>query len=110
MGGIAGAERASRTVCSQPARKIGLGQRPRHDVDHAPPPAPAKQSKAAEASRRHAEGCRGEPADTRQAANRPPFKPAASEAEPAPLPGWPGGRRPADRADDSFDSRFSATK
>jgi hypothetical protein len=90
------------------ARKIGLGSAP-DTTSTTPPPAPTKP-KAADA-KPAAPKVAAKPADTRQAANRPPFKPAAAEADsPAsPKDGLVAGAQPIVQPN-SFDSRFSATR
>jgi hypothetical protein len=87
------------------ARKIGLGSAP-DTTSTTPPPAPAKP-KAADT--KPAKVAAAKPAETRQATNRPPFKPAASDAEPAAAPreGLVAGAQPIVQTN-SFDSRFSA--
>jgi murein L,D-transpeptidase YafK len=91
------------------ARKIGLGSAP-DTTSTTPPPAPAKP-KAADTKPATPKVAAVKPADTRQATNRPPFKPAASDAEPAAAPreGLVAGAQPIVQPN-SFDSRFSATK
>jgi murein L,D-transpeptidase YafK len=91
------------------ARKIGLGSAP-DTTSTTPPPAPAKP-KAADAKPATPKVAAAKPADTRQATNRPPFKPAASDAEPAAAPkdGLVAGAQPIVQPN-SFDSRFSATR
>jgi murein L,D-transpeptidase YafK len=91
------------------ARKIGLGSAP-DTTSTTPPPAPAKP-KAADTKPATPKVAAAKPADTRQATNRPPFKPAASDAEPAAAPkdGLVAGAQPIVQPN-SFDSRFSATR
>jgi murein L,D-transpeptidase YafK len=91
------------------ARKIGLGSAP-DTTSTTPPPAPVKP-KAADTKPATPKVAAAKPADTRQATNRPPFKPAASDAEPAAAPrdGLVAGAQPIVQPN-SFDSRFSATK
>jgi len=102
------------------ARKVGLGGTADTTATAAPPPAPAKP-KVAEAKPPRPEASipkgTAPKADTKQAAARPPLKPAATDSEaassaPAFAPAAPSvvaGAQPVLSAN-SFESRFSAAK
>jgi hypothetical protein len=102
------------------ARKVGLGGTADTTATAAPPPAPAKP-KVAEAKPPRPEASipkgTAPKADTKQAAARPPLKPAVTDSEaassaPAFAPAAPSvvaGAQPVLSAN-SFESRFSAAK
>ena len=99
------------------ARKVGLGGTADTTAATAPPPAPAKP-KVAEAKPPRPEASipkgTAPKADTKQAAARPPSKPAATDSESASsaapaAPSVVAGAQPVLSAN-SFESRFSAAK
>jgi hypothetical protein len=106
------------------ARKIGLGGGGSDTTSTTPaPPTPAKP-KVADAKPAtpkptptvvakpvDTKPVDAKPAETKQAANRPPFKPVAPEANPAPASkdGLVAGAQPIVQTN-SFDNRFSAVK
>jgi murein L,D-transpeptidase YafK len=95
------------------ARKIGIGGTADTTSSTQATAAPAKPK----AEPKPKSVVAAKPAETKQAANRPPFKPAASETTPAaaagPAPtqsaGLVAGAQPIVQSN-SFDSRFSATR
>jgi murein L,D-transpeptidase YafK len=98
------------------ARKIGLSGGAAADTAGTPPPAPAKPKTAdAKRAEQPPKAAASKPAETKQAATRPPFKPsmtdsppAAAEA-PAPRDTQVAGSAPI-VPPNSFDSRFGAMK
>jgi hypothetical protein len=106
------------------ARKMGFGGGDTTASTQSPAPAKPKAADAKPAAPKIAVPAKpadaaklvdtAKPADTKQAASRPPFKPTASEAPPAdptpaPKSGLVAGAQPIVQSN-SFDSRFSATK
>jgi murein L,D-transpeptidase YafK len=95
------------------ARKIGINSAADTTATTPAPAAPAKP-KVADAKSSAPKPAAAKPAETRQAANRPPFKPQASDsAESAAAPkdtsNLVAGAQPIMQSN-SFDSRFSAMK
>jgi hypothetical protein len=99
------------------ARKIGLSGAAGDTTASAPPPAPAPaRPKTAEAKPRPEAPKAVKPAETKQVANRPPFKPSVSDTpadqsaqSAAPTNALVAGSAPIMQAN-SFENRFSAVK
>jgi murein L,D-transpeptidase YafK len=101
------------------ARKIGLSGAAGDTTASTPPPAPASapaRPKTAEAKPRPEAPKAAKPAETKQVANRPPFKPSVSDTpadqsaqSAAPTNALVAGSAPIMQAN-SFENRFSAVK
>jgi murein L,D-transpeptidase YafK len=100
------------------AKKVGIGGAAADTTSATPTPtAPAAPSKPKAADAKHPDAAKPAPKapDTKQAANRPPFKPSVSDTstadqqQPAAAPAMVNGAQPIVQAN-SFENRFSAMK